>query len=331
MLDGLYQAAVPVNYVNSASEAATAAEEILGCGILAATLVNPELVPGAATVPGNITVLAPQGNITANLGGILQEVLGGSLPAGPSITLAAGTPGAGNPPSGSGNIDLGTDGVFFSPVVINAITLSPQGLPIVTTSVVGGGAVRLSAQANVQSSYISTGIIADIPGVISVLGTNLQPTLNAPAGTDVQLSPPTWLFGATSYQWFEDGVPLTGATNAVLTLTNIDPADAGIYSIADSGLLGAMTNNIQLHVQVPQLLSAAFQPTTGLLQVFFSDADGGLHTAQDIPTFVVQTSTNLVDWSAVSLTVVTNANGKLSFTMPVSTQLPSCFFRIQSQ
>jgi hypothetical protein len=201
----------------------------------------------------------------------------------------------------------------------------------VTTSVVGGGAVRLSAQANVQSSYISTGIIADIPGVISVLGTNLQPTLNAPAGTDVQLSPPTWLFGATSYQWFEDGVPLTGATNAVLTLTNIDPADAGIYSIADSGLLGAMTNNIQLHVQVPQLLSAAFQPTTGLLQVFFSDADGGLHTAQDIPTFVVQTSTNLVDWSAVSLTVVTNANGKLSFTMPVSTQLPSCFFRIQSQ
>ena len=75
-------------------------------------------------VPGDITVLAPRGNISASLGGILQEALDGSITAGPTIDLVAGTlatPASGTPgqpgyspgsPGYAGNIDLGNSGVI---------------------------------------------------------------------------------------------------------------------------------------------------------------------------------------------------------------------------
>ena len=67
---------VAVSYVNPVTrQAGFYAEDVFGSGILANTLVDPSQVPGAATQPGNITVLTPQGNINADRGGIVQEAL----------------------------------------------------------------------------------------------------------------------------------------------------------------------------------------------------------------------------------------------------------------
>ncbi len=67
-------------------------EQVYANGIVAETLRNPSAIPGGATVPGNITVFTPQGDINADQGGIKQEALNGTAPASPVIKLTAGTP-----------------------------------------------------------------------------------------------------------------------------------------------------------------------------------------------------------------------------------------------
>ncbi|HTV62462.1 MAG TPA: filamentous hemagglutinin N-terminal domain-containing protein [Verrucomicrobiae bacterium] len=115
-------------------------EGAYGSGIIANTLVPPTageaFPPDAATAPGDITVLTPEGNIIATTAGILQEALDGSIAPGPTITLTAGTPPSGTPgtpgysPGYTGNIDLGNSGVI-------------------------GGTVNLSANGNITGQIVS--------------------------------------------------------------------------------------------------------------------------------------------------------------------------------
>jgi filamentous hemagglutinin family protein len=102
-------------------------EEVFANGIAAETLLDPSQIPGSATVPGNITVFTPQGDIIANEGGIKQEALNGTAPSGPTITLTAGTPlvpgdflNLAGPPLYVGNIDLGTLGAIGETVIAQA-------------------------------------------------------------------------------------------------------------------------------------------------------------------------------------------------------------------
>jgi hypothetical protein len=76
---------VSVSYVNPVTGlAGLYVEAVAGSGILASTLVAPSQIPGGATIPGNITVNTPQGDIVADLGGILQEALNGNVAGGPT-------------------------------------------------------------------------------------------------------------------------------------------------------------------------------------------------------------------------------------------------------
>jgi alpha-tubulin suppressor-like RCC1 family protein len=55
---------------------------------------------------------------------------------------------------------------------------------------------------------------------------------------------------AFSYQWYKDGVAVTGATNLSLVLLNLDPSKAGGYTLVATGSFGQMTNQpIALYVQ----------------------------------------------------------------------------------
>ena len=44
-----------------------------------------------------------------------------------------------------------------------------------------------------------------------------------------------------TYQWFCNGVPITGATNATLTISNFGPANVGNYRATVSNALGSVT------------------------------------------------------------------------------------------
>ncbi len=101
-----------------------------GSGILAISLIAKYQPAGGNSLPGNITVETPHGDIVSTLGGISQFALNGSFAPGPTVTLSAGTPASGGSPAIPGNIVLGQGGVI-------------------------GGAVNVTAQGNIQGLIIS--------------------------------------------------------------------------------------------------------------------------------------------------------------------------------
>jgi len=284
---------VPVSYVNPGTGTPGYSFDMTVGGGIFATLLGPSQLAGNASVAGDITVLTPRGDIITSAGGIIQADPGGSLPAGPTITLVAGTPPNGGSTGYTGNIYLGEFGVI-------------------------GGAINLMATGSIS-------------GLISNPNSPINALITAAAGTNVEFAVTAQGAEPISYQWFMNDISLPGETNDLLYLTNVKRADAGHYSVVVSNATSVVTNFFQLHVLVPQRLTASFAQTNQTLSVSFGDADGGTLSEQDISTFVIQTSTNLVDWAAVYLPISTNGNGGLSFQAPVSSDFPCGFYRILSQ
>jgi hypothetical protein len=201
---------VGVSYVDPVTgKADFYAEDVYGSGIVANTLVDSDAVPNGATTPGNITVETPRGNITASLGGILQEALNGNLSGGPTINLVAGTPPSGTPglpgyfAGYTGNIDLGESGVIGGTVNVTAngniigLVISRQNSNInaaqnFSGTVLSGGSADVGAGGSVAGTIIGVGganvsggsISASVLGQnVSVNGGAAQSTLGSTAST----------------------------------------------------------------------------------------------------------------------------------------------------
>jgi hypothetical protein len=164
---------VYVSYVDPATgQPGYYAEDVYGSGILANTLVpstQVPLPPGSASVPGNVTVETPRGNIVATLGGITQEALDGNTAAGPIITLIAGTAASGTvgspnySPGYGGNIDLGQSGVIGG-----TVNLTANG-NITADLVISRQNSTIAAAQNFNGSVLSAGL-ASVSGGNSVVG-----------------------------------------------------------------------------------------------------------------------------------------------------------------
>jgi len=117
------------------------------------------------------------------------------------------------------------------------------------------------------------------------------------------------------YQWwFNQTNSLPSATNSTLTLTNVQLADAGSYSLVVTNTLGASTSN-------PALLMA--DPT--FVKLGASSA-GALSFRSWIGVpFALECSSNLLDWS--SLVILTNLTGTLDYTDSESADRPCRFYR----
>jgi len=185
---------VSVSYVNPVTGlAGLYVEGVAGSGILASTLVAPSQIPGGATIPGNITVNTPQGDIVADLGGILQEALNGNVAGGPTIDLTAGTFPSGTPgspgylPGHVGNIDLGNSGVIggtinltangnISGVVISRQNSSINAAQNFTGTLLSAGSADVAAGGSVSGTIIGVGGASVSGGSItaSVLGQNVS-------------------------------------------------------------------------------------------------------------------------------------------------------------
>ncbi|HUA67098.1 MAG TPA: filamentous hemagglutinin N-terminal domain-containing protein [Candidatus Saccharimonadales bacterium] len=215
--------AVPV--VVFSPYAAPFGEQVYANGIAAETLINPSKVPGAATSPGNITVWTPQGDIIADLGGIKQEALNGTAPAGPTVTLTAGTPAvpgdfsSPEPPLYVGNITLGTVGVIGETVVAQA-TGAITGLAVskhnatLTSQTIGGLTVVAGGTANVsvQSAGGSGQGITIIGGAgVNASGVGAGATL---LGQNVSVN------GATSTSTLGTSATATGASQSAAGQTS---------------------------------------------------------------------------------------------------------------
>lgn len=82
----------------------------------------------------------------------------------------------------------------------------------------------------------------------------------------------------TSIQWLFNGNPIPGATSATLSLTNVSPADAGLYQVVLTNTIGSITSapaslSIQAFAQ-GFLLDAAFSGNLPAFSPTFSNSSG---------------------------------------------------------
>ena len=99
-----------------------------------------------------------------------------------------------------------------------------------------------------------------------------------------------------TYHWyFNTNTPVPNATNSVLTLTNVQGSNAGVYSVIVSNTAGFITStNASLALSTttpapPQLSTPAY--TNGSFSLMVSGDAGH--------DYIIQTSTNLTDWESI--------------------------------
>lgn len=117
-----------------------------------------------------------------------------------------------------------------------------------------------------------------------------------------------------AYQWTKNGTNAPNGNSATLSLTNVLRTDAGTYSVfITNGFSSLQSSNAVLRVLVPERLAQPTLVPGNVIQLQFDDADGGaLLTTNDLATFTVLASTNLVDWFSITNTL-TVTNGSIIF------------------
>jgi len=162
--------------------------------------------------------------------------------AGTNVTLFANTVGQG--PFGyqwtfnGTNLDGGTD----NPLVLTNVQVNQAGV----YSVIGSNAFGLAASENVALTVIPLQITGQPPNETVVAGTN--------AVLSVAVNGQTPLY----YQWQFHGANVTGATDQLLTLTNVQLSQAGEYSVVVSNIFETVASSNAILTVIP--LSIASQP-----------------------------------------------------------------------
>jgi hypothetical protein len=152
-----------------------------------------------------------------------------------------------------------------------------------------------------------------------------------PAGSNVNLRVTAYGSSPLTYRWQQNGADLFFATNANLVLTNVSRNAAGTYDvIVTNALASAQSSNAVVRVLASERLGPPTLLPGDRLQLLFNDADGGaLLTTNDLATFDVLASTNLVDWTIITNSL-TLTNGSILFEDP-TTNYPARYYRVRER
>jgi hypothetical protein len=129
---------------------------------------------------------------------------------------------------------------------------------------------------------------------------NLSPSLISPfyGATTIWGKPATFSVGAVgsgslAYQWYFNGMPISGANGATLNFTSIQFTNGGYYSVVVSSPYGSATNGVYEVVVNPANVTLGFYPGLTI---------GGVEGY----SYIIQSSTNLANPSGwVTLTNLT--------------------------
>jgi Immunoglobulin domain len=147
-------------------------------------------------------------------------------------------------------------------------------------------------QESLLSDEISYTVPMDDPTQSPTI-TGTLTTNTAITGQNVTFSVTATATGALNYQWVYNSNNIATATNAVLTLSNVTAAQAGTYYVTVSNSAGS-TNSSTASLTVYATTAATLTPAACASGQFALCISG-------VPQFeyVVQASTNLVDWVSV--------------------------------
>ena len=128
----------------------------------------------------------------------------------------------------------------------DVLTVSASGL----ITAVSGGSATISAAVG---GTTGTSVSINVPLTFPMITQQPLPLAGYEGGSAALTVGATG--GELSYQWFVNGAPISGATNAILTLTGLTVADSGNYSVSVSNPLGSTNSAAAVFtIIVPELI-----------------------------------------------------------------------------
>jgi hypothetical protein len=140
------------------------------------------------------------------------------------------------------------------------------------------------------------------------------------AGSNVTFSVAATGSAPLFYQWKFNDVDITGENGTNYTHSNLQTNDSGVYSVTVSNVAGVATASATLMVNSPL-------PPQITFITMLSDGRAYLEMAGEPGTYFIEGSSNLTNWSQLSL--VTNTTGAMEF-IDSETNLFMRFYRARS-
>jgi hypothetical protein len=202
---------------------------------------------------------------------------------------------------------------YFNDTPISNANTAVLLLPSVQAANEGRYRVQVT---NVAASTASVEVVLALHHAPGILAQPLSRTNTV--GETVRFSVTATSTLPASVQWRFNGTALAGETNAILSLTNVSTASAGVYRAGVSNLIGETLSD-------PATLTLVAAPKVALA------ANGsGLQlslTGQPQRDYAVDTSTNLVSWTNV--VIITLTNPPQTIYTPAITNAPKLFLRVR--
>lgn len=126
----------------------------------------------------------------------------------------------------------------------------PSGLSLNTSTGAISGTATQPGSFNVTAQATNASGTGSALLTLTVLSTTTPAIITQPAtqaaaaGSNVTFSPTATGGGTLTYQWLKNGVPISGATSSTLTLTSVQAANGGGYSVVVTNSWGVAISEV---------------------------------------------------------------------------------------
>jgi hypothetical protein len=227
----LLERAPAIRVVSAAAESATPSRIV---ALLKSAFAGAASIGAVHSLAGATQFVVSNSNVLATVGTpitpIAFTVTGAAIPAG-SFQIT-------NLPPGITATNANSNGLLNASSGVISGTPTTAGTYIVSILAYERASAQGDTFGPTQIGFIITGSASSVPTIAT------QPaSQSVNAGSNVTLSVVATGSPAPTYQWRKNGVLVSGATGASLTLTNVQASDAGAYTVVVTNLAGLVTSS----------------------------------------------------------------------------------------